>query len=141
MKILGKALLILMISICMFSVMPNNVLAAAKKTTTTTTDTKDTKDSNPSASNVIGKITPTNPNNDVSTDFANVIGNVLGFLRIASALVAVIMLAVTGFNYIMSDAQDKAAYLKKFAPIIIGFILVFSATTIAKFLIGIAGNK
>jgi len=131
MKILGKALLILIISICMFSIMPNNVFAAGEGENT---------DNNPSASSVIGKIQPTNPSEDVSNDFANVIGNVLGFLRIASGLVAVVMLAVMGFNYIMSDAQNKAYYLKKFAPIIIGFILVFSATTVAKFLIGIAGS-
>ena len=134
MKILGKALLILIISICMFSIMPNNVFAADK-------EEKTPAEENPSASSVIGKVNPTNPDDDVSTDFANVIGNVLGFLRIASGLVAVVMLAVTGFNYIMAGEANKADYLKKFAPIIIGFILVFSATTIAKFLIGIAGNK
>lgn len=129
MKILGKALLILIISICMFSVMPNNVFAANET------------NEGPSAGDVIGKISPTNPDEKVSSDFAGVIGNVLGFLRIASGLVAVVMLAVTGFNYIMAGESNKADYLKKFAPIIIGFILVFSATTIAKFLIGIAGKE
>jgi len=125
MKALRKVLLILMISVCMFSIMQNNVFAA---------------NDGPSAGEIIGNITPVNPDEKVSSDFASVIGNVLGFLRIASGLVAVVMLAVMGFNYIMSDAQNKADYLKKFAPIIIGFILVFSATTVAKFLIGIAGS-
>lgn len=132
MKILGKALLILMISICMFSVMPNNMVFAAKEETKTKTE-------NPTATEIINEIVPENPGKDVTDDFKSVINRVLGFLRIASGLVAVIMLAVTGFNYIMSDAQNKADYLKKFAPIIIGFILVFSAASIAKFLIGIAG--
>ena len=44
-----------------------------------------------------------------------------------------------GFNYITEGASvNKKDVLGKFWPILIGFILVFGASTIVKFVIGIA---
>ena len=66
------------------------------------------------------------------------IGKLLGFLQIASALVAVLVLAYTGFNYIVGTPEMKDEMKKKGVPIIVGFVLVFGATSIAKFLVGVA---
>ena len=60
------------------------------------------------------------------------IGKLLGFLQVASGLVGVIVIATTGFNYILSaDADMKAEIKKKGLPIIVGFAIVFGAVSIA----------
>ena len=69
------------------------------------------------------------------------IGKLLGFLQVASGLVGVIVIATTGFNYILSaDADMKAEIKKKGLPIIVGFAIVFGAVSIAKFLIGVTAS-
>ena len=70
---------------------------------------------------------------------ATVIGKLLGFLQVASGIVAVLMIAIVGFNYIISTPEVKDEMKKKMLPIIIGIVLVFGATSVAKFLIGVAG--
>ena len=68
-----------------------------------------------------------------------VIGKLLNFLQIASGLVAVLMIAIVGFNYILATSSDMKKEMKEKAlPIIIGIVLVFGATSIAKFFIGVA---
>ena len=68
-----------------------------------------------------------------------VIGKLLNFLQIASGLVAVLMIAIVGFGYIVAQTSDmKAEFKNKGLPIIIGIVLVFGATSIAKFFIGVA---
>ena len=39
-----------------------------------------------------------------------------------------------GFKFIMGSANEKADYAKSFIPLIVGVIVVFSATSIAKLL-------
>ena len=48
------------------------------------------------------------------------------------------MIAIVGFNYIISTPEVKDEMKKKMLPIIIGIVLVFGATSVAKFLIGVA---
>ena len=47
------------------------------------------------------------------------------------------MIAVTGFRYIIETPEIKGELKKNMFPIIVGIILVFFATSIAKFFIGI----
>ena len=47
------------------------------------------------------------------------------------------MIAVTGFNYIISTPEVKKEMLSKMLPIVVGLILVFGAVSIAKFLLEI----
>ena len=69
---------------------------------------------------------------------SNVIKKLLAFLQLASALIAVVVIAFTGFKYVFdNDVEVKNEMKKKMLPIVIGMILVFSATTVAKFLLGI----
>ena len=73
------------------------------------------------------------------TGMQGVIGKLLNFLQIASGLVAVLMIAIVGFGYIVAQTSDmKAEFKNKGLPIIIGIVLVFGATSIAKFFIGVA---
>ena len=66
-----------------------------------------------------------------------IIRKLLGFVRVASALMSILVIAFTGFQYIVAaDAEVKNEIKKKMLPIIIGLILVFSATSITTFLLG-----
>ena len=47
------------------------------------------------------------------------------------------MIAISGFRYIIETPEVKGELKKNMLPIIIGIILVFFASTIAKFLISI----
>ena len=75
-----------------------------------------------------------------ATGIVTIIKVLLSFLQVASALVSILVIAFTGFNYIMaSDADMKSEMKKKMLPLIIGLICVFSASSIASFLIGVTG--
>ena len=116
MKVLAKLLLVFMVSVCMFTVMPSMQVEAASST--------------------IDNINV--DRNSINTDsLKTVIGKILGFLQVASGLAAVIMIAVTGFNYIISTPEVKKEMLSKMLPIVVGLILVFGAVSIAKFLLEI----
>lgn len=74
----------------------------------------------------------------VGTDkLSSLAGRILTFLQIASGIAAVIMIAVTGFRYIIETPEVKGELKKNMFPIIVGIVLVFFATSIAKFFIGI----
>lgn len=121
MKTFSKVFAILMIAVCTLVIMPKNMSYAAET----------------SPGSAIDGISATGTA-DVSK-LQGVIGKLLGFLQVASGLVAVLMIAITGFNYIVSTPQVKEEMKKTMLPIIIGIVLVFGATSIAKFIIGVAG--
>ena len=118
MKTLQKILVILLIAICVFSIMPKSIVFGAAE--------------------AIDKInTSTGDPIDGTENLTNVAGRILTFLQIASGIAAVIMIAVTGFRYIVETPEVKGELKKNMFPIIVGIILVFFATSIAKFFIGI----
>jgi type IV secretory pathway VirB2 component (pilin) len=125
MKTMYKVFAILMIAVSMFVIMPNNTSFAA--------DT-----AGKGAQGAIDNISVSEPT-AATAGLAGTIGKLLGFLQVASGLVAVLMIAIVGFNYIVSTPEVKDEMKKKLLPIIIGIVLVFGATSIAKFLIGVAG--
>ena len=120
MKVISKIIAILLISVSTLIIIPNNSTFAA-------TD----------AANAISGL---NATGDVDVSgLQGVIGTLLNFLQIASGLVAVLMIAVVGFGYIVTpDAEMKTEFKKKGLPIIVGIVLVFGAASIAKFFIGVA---
>lgn len=123
MKTVYKVFAILMIAVSMFVIMPNNMCFA-------------------DATNAISKVENEAKSDNATTaaeGLASVIGKLLGFLQVASGIVAVLMIAIVGFNYIISTPPEvKDEMKKKMLPIIIGIVLVFGATSVAKFLIGVA---
>ena len=64
----------------------------------------------------------------------NMAGRILGLVQIASAVATVVLVAVFGFKFIMGSANEKADYQKSFIPLIVGVVVVFSATYIAELL-------
>ncbi len=57
---------------------------------------------------------------------------VIGLLQVASAVAAVVLIAVFGFKFIMGSAGEKVEYQKSFIPLIVGVVVVFAASSIAK---------
>lgn len=72
-----------------------------------------------------------------ATDLTKIAGKVVGLIQIASAVAAVVLVAVFGFKFILGSANEKADYQKSFIPLIVGVVVVFAATSIAKLLFGI----
>ena len=68
------------------------------------------------------------------TDIAS---KILTFLQVISGIFAIIMIAVTGFRYIIETADVKKELKQSMLPIIVGILLVFFATSIAKFIVNI----
>lgn len=122
MKTMYKVLAVLIIAVSMLVIMPDNMSLAA-----TAAD----------AGSAIDGIQVTG-GGDVSK-LQSVIGKLLGFLQVASGIIAVLMIAITGFQYIVETPEVKSEIKKKMLPIIVGIVLVFGATSIAKFIIGVAG--
>ena len=124
MKTINKILAILVIAMCTLIVMPKNVSMAAAEST----------------KEIVAGVTAENPDADYAGDLQTTIGKLLGFLQVASGLIAIIMIALVGFNYIVSTPEVKKEIQTKLLPIIIGLVLVFSAVSLAKFILGVVGG-
>lgn len=124
MKTFTKVMVILLIAACVFMCLPQNMVFADKNDITNVTD------------NMQGD---TSTAKNYTAGIQKTINTVIGFLQIASGMAAIISLVMVGFNYITAGtAVKKEEVLGKFWPILIGFILVFGASTIVKFAIGVA---
>lgn len=76
-----------------------------------------------------------------STKSLKTIANrLLGFLRIISALILVLVLGTTGYQYIVATPDIRKELKNKMLPVILGILLVFSAVTIASFILGAMGG-
>lgn len=65
-------------------------------------------------------------------------GSIMGLIRNVSVIASVIVIMVLGVKYILGSVEEKADYKKAFMPLIIGIILVVSATSIAAFIFNMA---
>ena len=65
---------------------------------------------------------------------------VLGLIQAATAILAVVLIAVFGFKFVLGSAQEKADYQKSFIPLIVGVVVVFAAVSIAKLIFSVAGT-
>lgn len=123
MKTFSKVLLILIMAICMVTLISQSVVFA-----------EDAVD----ARGAIKAIEAEQSNGKVEgTDgLSTMAGKIIVFLQVASGIAAVIMIAVTGFRYVIETPEVKGELKKNMFPIIVGMILVFFATSIANFFLG-----
>lgn len=93
------------------------------------------------ASNVLAaeidpsKLEPTYGDSEALTTKA---GQIMGMIRNVAIIASVIIIMVLGVKYMLGSVEEKADYKKSFMPLIIGIILVVSATTIASFIFNMA---
>lgn len=64
--------------------------------------------------------------------------NIMGLIRNVAIIASVIILMVLGVKYMLGSVEEKAEYKKSFIPLIVGIVLVVSATAIASFIFGMA---
>jgi len=94
-----------------------------------------------------GDINPSNVANDIKASMPSdgkaveglksIAGQILGLVQIASAVMAVVLVAMFGFKFILGSANEKADYQKSFIPLIVGVIVVFAASSIARLIFGL----
>ena len=74
-----------------------------------------------------------------STDLTTTAKNITSFIWVLSVVISVIVLMIIGVKYIIGGVQEKAEYKKSLIPVVVGIIVVVSATTIVNFLFGFNG--
>lgn len=84
-----------------------------------------------SNSSVINGITIQGGN---TTSMQELAGKILGFIRNIALIGGVVIIAVLGLKYMMGSLEEKSEYKKSMIPLIVGIVVVMSATTIAKLL-------
>lgn len=110
-------ILILLTAIFMIIILPKNISVASVSSEIQSVESKVNQPEG-------GEITTT-------------IGKILGFLQVAAGLTSIIVIAFTGFEYIVASTPSmKDELKKKMLPIVIGLVLVFGAVSIAQFIVG-----
>ena len=69
----------------------------------------------------------------------NVGGRIVDIVTTIGIIVAVIVLLVLGIKYMMGSAAEKAEYKKTMIPYLVGAVLIFGASAIAKAVIAMTG--
>ncbi len=123
MKTFSKVLLILIMAICMVTFISQNVSFAGDAV-----DAGGALDAINTATDG-GKVEGTE-------GLSKMAGKIVVFLQVASGIAAVIMIAVTGFRYVIETPEVKGELKKNMFPIIVGMVLVFFAVSIARFFLG-----
>lgn len=75
------------------------------------------------------------PKPQQNTKMNSIVGTILGALQIIGGFAIVLGIAVVGFQILLGSANDKADGKGKAIGFIIGAIMLFSITTIAKLVI------
>ena len=75
-----------------------------------------------------------------STDIAKVGGTIVNVITTVGVVASVIVLVILGIKYMIGSASEKADYKKSMIPYLVGAILVFGASAIAKIAVGFANN-
>lgn len=83
------------------------------------------------ASDPFNRIEPNATGNATNSTYK--IGNsILGVVQTVGIILSVGCLMVLGIKYMMGSAEEKAEYKKTFIPYIVGAVLLFAASTLAK---------
>ena len=75
------------------------------------------------------------PEPQQNTKMNSIVGTILGTLQVIGAFASVLGIALVGFQILLGSANDKADGKGKAIGFIIGAIMLFSITTIAKLVI------
>lgn len=65
-------------------------------------------------------------------------GKIMGMIRNVAVIASVIIIMILGVKYMLGSVEEKADYKKSFIPLIVGIVLVVSATAIASFIFNMA---
>ena len=71
-----------------------------------------------------------------SSSLVTIAGKVIGLIRNIAVIAGVILLTWIGLKFMLGSAEEKAKYKESLMPLIIGIIVVMSATQIATMIFG-----
>ena len=78
---------------------------------------------------------------DTNTEgIENVGANIVSIITTIGIIVAVIVLLILGIKYMMGSASEKAEYKKTMIPYLVGAVLIFGASAIAKAVVAMSGS-
>lgn len=83
------------------------------------------------------------PGNLDSTDSNKVIDvtvKILRYVRFAGIILAIIILSVIGFKFMINSAEEKAKYMESLLPYLIGCVLLVSATFIPQIVASVSNG-
>lgn len=81
------------------------------------------------------------PISNSNSNLNQVAQTIITFIWTLSIIISVIVLMIIGVKYIVGGVQEKADYKKSLIPVVVGIVVVVSATTIVNFLFGAFSNK
>ncbi len=88
------------------------------------------------ASGILTEIENSSKQNVNMGSLTSQIGKVIAYLRNAAVIIGVVIIVILGIKYMTGSVEEKAGYQKSFVPLIVGIVVVVSATSIASFLFG-----
>lgn len=78
------------------------------------------------------------PTPDNSSTVTTKVSTILSWLIVIGVIVAVIIIAIIGFSFIMGSSSEKAVAKEKFIGILVGAVLITFGSAIAKIIISVA---
>lgn len=81
-----------------------------------------------------------NSSNTNTSGIQSVGANIVSIITTIGIIVAVIVLLILGIKYMMGSASEKAEYKKTMIPYLIGAVLIFGASAIAKAVIAMSAS-
>ena len=93
------------------------------------------------SSDVSGQVDQLFQGGNADTTGINTVGaNIVSIVTTIGIIVAVVVLLVLGIKYMMGSAAEKAEYKKTMIPYLIGAVLIFGASAIAKAVIAMTST-
>lgn len=93
------------------------------------------------SSDVPGQVDQLFQGGNADTTGINTVGaNIVSIVTTIGIIVAVVVLLVLGIKYMMGSAAEKAEYKKTMIPYLIGAVLIFGASAIAKAVIAMTST-
>lgn len=85
-------------------------------------------------SNVVFALDPAtisaNEKGSGASEIQNIGAQIVGYIKIVGAIVAIAMLLVIGIKYMAASSEGKAEYKKNMIPYLVGALLVFAGTQV-----------
>ena len=75
-----------------------------------------------------------------TTGITGVGANIVSIITTIGIIVAVVVLLVLGIKYMMGSASEKAEYKKTMIPYLVGAVLIFGASAIAKAVVAMSSS-
>lgn len=75
-------------------------------------------------------------NNTAAEGLKSIAGNIVGLIRNIAVIAGVILLSVIGVKFMLGSAEEKAEYKKSLMPLVVGIVVVMSATQIMTMIFG-----